>query len=712
MNLPIEYYAFSGAVNCITSLILGIVVFYKSSHVKANRIYAYFCFSISFWSLFYYIWLSTGQKPLAEFFLRTCMIGVILMPSLFVHFTICFLKRRESFKFIAFNYIASCLFMLTVYTPLYATNSSSFLVFPYWLKPGIIFHFFLTHFVVIFCYSFYLLWKDLLTAEGIFKNQLRYVFLGILIGLFSGTTNFFSWYRIPIPPFLNILVALYMLIIAYGIAKYHVMDIRLAITKVGIFFLVYALVLSIPLWLGYKHQLWEESVWLMLFLATTGPYIYTFLRKQVENSLLQEQKSYQKTLKQASYGIGKIKKLETLVKLIDRTLMRSVGIERCTIYLIDKEEEDPVFNLTKPNNSIPPTITISPEVLNALKRFSEPFIIEELVYHNPDNSDVKQIVEFLHTFPSEIVIPIVQSDKLLSLILLGKKKDNTVYTNDDLTVFTILASQAGLAIENCLFIEAEKERMLRESTSNRRESLDMLVSTMAHEIDNPIQGAIGQAEMLKICLDFFRHHIPKETMDEAKQYCEKIEANCMRVSKIVKAVENYSKRETGNLKLVTLEDVITPFHSLVPMIQKKYKDVNYTEDIEESLPSVWAEEIMIEEILMNLIENAYHAVIHNEGKKSVHLHISKKNNDYIQITVRDNGYGIASKIKKQLFQVPTTTKGSSEGTGLGLYRIRQICEILKAKYGVESQGRGKGALFYVEFPIHNKISKTKEPTDG
>ncbi|MCK5491824.1 MAG: HAMP domain-containing histidine kinase, partial [Candidatus Omnitrophica bacterium] len=336
---------------------------------------------------------------------------------------------------------------------------------------------------------------------------------------------------------------------------------------------------------------------------------------------------------------------------------------------------------------------------------------EELVYHNPNNTDIKQMIEFLKTFQSEIVIPIVQSDKLLSLVLLGKKKDRSIYTNDDLTVFTILASQAGLAIENCLFMKAEKERLEREGASARRESLDMLVSTMAHEIDNPIQGAIGQAEMLKICLGFFRSLLPTETMDEVKQYCEKIESNCMRVSKIVKAVENYSKRETGHLKIVDLEEVITPFHSLVLMIQKKYKNVKYTEDIEGSFPPVRAEEIMIEEILMNLVENAYHAVIHNDGEKTVHLHVFKKDDNYVRIDVIDNGYGIASKVKNQLFQVPTTTKGSSEGTGLGLYRIRQICEILKAKYGVESEGRGSGALFYVELPIHHKTPINKEPAD-
>lgn len=114
---------------------------------------------------------------------------------------------------------------------------------------------------------------------------------------------------------------------------------------------------------------------------------------------------------------------------------------------------------------------------------------------------------------------------------------------------------------------------------------------------------------------------------------------------------------------------------------------------------------------MNLVENAYHAVIHNEGQKNVSLRIYKKDDRFVRIETQDNGYGITPRIKSQLFQVPTTTKGSSEGTGLGLYRIRQICEILKGTYGAESGGRGQGALFYVELPIH-KTSQHKESTNG
>ena len=74
----------------------------------------------------------------------------------------------------------------------------------------------------------------------------------------------------------------------------------------------------------------------------------------------------------------------------------------------------------------------------------------------------------------------------------------------------------------------------------------------------------------------------------------------------------------------------------------------------------------------------------------------------MRMEMSDNGYGIPEKVLKQLFEVPTTTKGSSEGTGIGLYRVRQICNILKAKYGAVSPGDGQGATFFVEIPFANQ----------
>ena len=101
-------------------------------------------------------------------------------------------------------------------------------------------------------------------------------------------------------------------------------------------------------------------------------------------------------------------------------------------------------------------------------------------------------------------------------------------------------------------------------------------------------------------------------------------------------------------------------------------------------------------------ENGLHAAdrYHGEGKGGELTLRIRKEGENIVIEMTDNGYGIEAKVLKQLFQVPTTTKGSLEGTGLGLYRIRQIVDTLKGKAWAESEGKGKGARFIAELPIY------------
>jgi len=235
MDFALQLYRFSGLINFITSSLLGLFILGKTARFSANRIFAYFCFFVGFWSFFYFLWLSTANIFIADFYMRTCMIGVLFMPTTFLHFIYLFLKIKYSKNILKANYLLSILLMFSVYTPLYAKEGNSFLNIPYWLLPGILFHVAIFHFAAIIIYCFYLLWKYFKQASGIFKNQILYVFIGTGLGFFCGSTNYFSWYRIPIPPFLNIAISAYVVIVTFAIVKHRLLDIRLALTRFGIY---------------------------------------------------------------------------------------------------------------------------------------------------------------------------------------------------------------------------------------------------------------------------------------------------------------------------------------------------------------------------------------------------------------------------------------------------------------------------------------------
>lgn len=137
--------------------------------------------------------------------------------------------------------------------------------FEYWPNPGPIFPIFCIVWFWLCLYGIWIIAKGLRAAKGIHKKQLRYVLIATTIGWAGGFTNFPLWFNIQIPPIGNIFVSIYLSLTAYAIIKYHLMDIRLVVTKASIFILVYTLVLGVPFYLGYERELWKEATWVMLF---------------------------------------------------------------------------------------------------------------------------------------------------------------------------------------------------------------------------------------------------------------------------------------------------------------------------------------------------------------------------------------------------------------------------------------------------------------
>src|SRR3989338_10338213 len=92
-RIPLGYYALAGLINFLSSLVLSFFVIYKNPKSAVNRVFSFFALGASCWGLFHFLWLITVDNArLADFYLRTVMIFVILVPAAFTHFILTFLK--------------------------------------------------------------------------------------------------------------------------------------------------------------------------------------------------------------------------------------------------------------------------------------------------------------------------------------------------------------------------------------------------------------------------------------------------------------------------------------------------------------------------------------------------------------------------------------------------------------------------------------------
>jgi len=90
-------------------------------------------------------------------------------------------------------------------------------------------------------------------------------------------------------------------------------------------------------------------------------------------------------------------------------------------------------------------------------------------------------------------------------------------------------------------------------------------------------------------------------------------------------------------------------------------------------------------------------------EKKITLKLEQVNSDLVRISFTDTGCGIKKELLPIIFSPFTTTKASSEGTGMGLYNAKKIIDRHKGRIWAESEGENKGAAFFIELPLAKDI---------
>ena len=127
------------------------------------------------------------------------------------------------------------------------------------------------------------------------RNRKKYLLIALFIA-YIGSVDYLPTYGVKVYPFGYLTLICFVLVFAYAILKYRLMDINIALTRAGLFVFVYLFVLGVPFWLGYTTKSWFPATALAVALATAGPFIYQYLRWQAEEIILKEQKRYQQAM--------------------------------------------------------------------------------------------------------------------------------------------------------------------------------------------------------------------------------------------------------------------------------------------------------------------------------------------------------------------------------------------------------------------------------
>ncbi len=254
--------------------------------------------------------------------------------------------------------------------------------------------------------------------------------------------------------------------------------------------------------------------------------------------------------------------------------------------------------------------------------------------------------------------------------------------------------------------------------SEKMASLGELTAGIAHEIQNPLNFVNNFSDVNKELVDEMQQELKAGKIDEAisisndiKENEAKINHHGKRAGDIVKGMLQHSRTSSGvkeptDINALADEYLRLSYHGL----RAKDKSFNVTmkTEFDESIGMIDIVPQEIGRVILNLINNAFYAV--NEKSKESQADAveagyeprvvvsTKKLNDKIEISVKDNGNGIPESIKEKIFQPFFTTKPTGQGTGLGLSLSYDIVKAHGGEMRVETK-EVEGSKFIIKLPI-------------
>lgn len=231
---------------------------------------------------------------LALLWARAGYIGVVFIPVLTYHYIITFLKLKRRRRTIFLIYLCGIIFFFISRTNLFLYSGYTYF-WGYYPKAGPLYAFFVLFFICTFVKVMFLLFlklKDKKFASSSSEvNRVGYVLLGFVIAITS-LVDYVPNYGIEIYPWAYLSALGWLICMGWAAFKYRLMEIKLTITRAGIFVIVYTLVLGLPFaggallrpWLFtlIGANWWITPLMMMAILATGGPFICIYLNRKAE----------------------------------------------------------------------------------------------------------------------------------------------------------------------------------------------------------------------------------------------------------------------------------------------------------------------------------------------------------------------------------------------------------------------------------------------
>jgi signal transduction histidine kinase/AraC-like DNA-binding protein len=396
--------------------------------------------------------------------------------------------------------------------------------------------------------------------------------------------------------------------------------------------------------------------------------------------------------------------VDLMLNVIVKKSIKALDAEQSSILLVTKNPKDPFKTIIRQDDrsSLKHTYHVGEHITGWVLLNKEALVIEDLSkdkrFHSSE--DEKKDIH------SVLCVPIWFEGNIIGVMMAINKKNNKLFSKNDLTLFSIISVQAGQLIKN---LELQRETFRKIKETEKLQELDKIktnfFTNISHEFRTPLTLILGPLEKLM-----------SENKNEyiQSQYIL-IQKNANNLLKLINQLLDLSSIDAGKMKLniekgdavAFIKGITASFNPLVEIKNIKLKFYSKLEKI-----NTYFDKDKLEKIISNLLSNAV-KFTNERGEISVSVSLNSKNdNEGIEINVEDSGIGIPSDDLKNIFDRFSKANNSSTlgGTGIGLALVKELVDLHNGSISIKSE-INKGTKFKISLPLKIEYTKTSTIPD-
>jgi len=598
-------------------------------------------------------------------------------------------------------------------------------------------------FVVYYLIALLINFDNLLKSHGIVKNQLTLILLGFLLtGFLGGTFNLIlpilgNYKLIWVGPQFSII---FLGLIFIAIVKYQLFNIRLLAGKV-LYILGSATLLYTTFRVFYSihfsifgEKIGWEAVTFGVVISILFTLIYDryrdFFQEKISSRIINLGYEASKYIDRFTYSLGNIVTEDSVLKELQGIIKETINPVYFSIIV---KRESAVINKQYTGNKVFDAQQIFDIVGSPLFQGKTSISLGELigVFRVDDEAYKAQyydLINLLERNDLHLLIPVYYDKELVAVFVLGKRDLNsTMYIGQEISFLQSLASITGASLARAtLYQQVQKfnlnlqkdvnektkelQRNVEELEDARRKERDML-DIMGHELRTP-------ATIVKLNTDLLGKFV-KNNPESFKKYIDRIRNSIENEIRLIDTLLSSAKLEGKKIELnrerlslpEQIENVLHGYE-----YQIKQKGLRVMVDLDDNTKDVYADKVRVVEIIDNLLSNS----IKYTDTGSIIIK-TDSTDDYVKVSVIDSGKGIPEKeiprLGTKFHRIENYITGGSNfnivrpgGTGLGLYVVYALIEMMGGKIWVHSQ-LGKGTTFTFTLPVYKGQGSTVPRVD-